>query len=89
MFLSYYLLHRNSKTCSNSIGFADDWAIVYSRVLRSFGNTQKFMNFAKNLELYHDDQRYYSVSTEYSESNLEEGFLKLSILPSLFSLRRI
>lgn len=72
---SKYRLHRESKTVSQGTGFADDWAKVFSRVLRSFDFTEYLIDQMNKLGLYVEGTDRYFVAKSFSESDLRKSFL--------------
>ncbi|NVO02188.1 MAG: glycosyltransferase [Bacteroidetes bacterium] len=70
--LSKYRLHNESKT-NSSLSFANDWSIVFSRVLRSVTDSEFAIEVLKSVNLYHDSEEKYVITKIPSN-------LKLSLL---------
>jgi glycosyltransferase involved in cell wall biosynthesis len=70
--LSKYRLHNESKT-NSSLSFANDWSIVFSRVLRSVPDSEFAIEVLKSVNLHHDSEEKYVITKIPSN-------LKLSLL---------
>ena len=71
---SKYLLHKNSKTMISNKNFADEWAMIFSKVLRSFDFTNTIIEDMKSLNLYQKKDDYYSVSKQFDIEYLKKSF---------------
>jgi glycosyltransferase involved in cell wall biosynthesis len=71
---SKYLLHDNSKTIKVQAQFAQDWAKVYSKLLRSFSFTTPFIQHMKSLGLYTDGSDTYVVSKTIDYDFIAQSF---------------
>lgn len=71
---SKYLLHDESKTVSSSVDFADDWAKVFSKVLRSIEGTKQLIDQLKELALYKEGDDTFKV-----RKSIDIEFLKASL----------
>lgn len=69
-----YLIHATSKTTLNNQGFAKEYAQVLSKLLRSFTFGKKYIQFLKDLALYHEGTDLYSIGKNISEKDLEKVF---------------
>ena len=74
-YFSKYLLHEKSKTSTASTKFANEWAGIFSKVLRSFSITNDLINEMRFLNLYHEGEDTYVVSKEFGEAFLRKSFL--------------
>jgi glycosyltransferase involved in cell wall biosynthesis len=72
---SKYLLHANSKTVQNNLGFAQEWALVFSKLLRSFSFTTRLITDMKELGLYVAGEDRYLVRKHWEQSFIEKSFL--------------
>lgn len=72
---SKYLLHDESKTMTSNVKFADDWARIFSKVLRSFDFTSEIIQDMKSLGLYVDEQDVFVVKKAFDKHQLEASFL--------------
>jgi glycosyltransferase involved in cell wall biosynthesis len=72
--LSKYLLHENSKSVSQQVFFAQDYAKIFSKLLRSFPCTAGLINQMKSLEMYDEGNDSYKVSKHFSIDDLSIAF---------------
>ena len=72
--LSKYLIHENSKTTLQNIGFAEEYAKVFSRVLRSFSFSNPLIEKMQFLGLYDEGTESYPVGQEIDLKSLEKAF---------------
>ncbi len=72
--LSKYLIHENSKTTLQNIGFAKEYAKIFSRVLRSFSFSEPLIEKMQFLGLYHEGTENYPVTHEINLETLEKIF---------------
>lgn len=72
---SKYLLHDESKSTTANLKFAEDWAKVFSKVLRSFSFTDELINILIRLEIYDEGRTRYEVTKAYSKESIEKAFL--------------
>jgi len=73
--LSKYLLHHKSKSTTSNLHFADEWAQVFSKVLRSFEFTFPIIQDMKDLGLYKPGNETFEV-----DRNFDLGFLQKSFV---------
>lgn len=73
--ISGYRFHDASKSVSQAFKFAEDWARVFSRVLRSMETGVKHIPLLKSLGLYHEDGQVYTVKMPVTENDLEGALL--------------
>lgn len=69
---SKYRLHPTSKT-NDSLKFADEWAIIFSKVLRSL-NSEYLIKQYESLGLYKDESDLYHVEKAFPPFELERMF---------------
>jgi len=72
---SHYRLHKQSKSVRGDLNFAKEWAIVFSRVLRSFSFTDDLINNLKALNLYAEGSEKYNVTKKFTPQDLRKAFL--------------
>lgn len=72
---SKYRLHGESKSVSQSLGFARDWARVFSKVLRSFEFTGDLVEAMRALGLYAEGEDRYRVTKSFTKDELRRAFL--------------
>lgn len=70
-----YRLHGDSKSIAQGRAFADDWAKVFSRVLRSFAFTGDLIKRMRELGLYVEGDNSYQVTNTFTEQDLRLSFL--------------
>ena len=70
-----YRLHGESKSMAQGRAFADDWAKVFSRVLRSFVFTGDLIKRMRELGLYVEGDDSYQVAEIFTEQDLRQSFL--------------
>lgn len=74
--LSRYRLHNESKTVQSKLKFAEEWLIVFNRVIRSILFPSNTLSAMKDLNLLNEtDKVLYPVSNKYTDNQLEEYFL--------------
>ena len=69
---SNYRLHSESKT-KNGLGFAKEWSIIFSKVLRSIPKTEQMIISLTKINLYNKGEDFYSVSLPVK--NIKLSFL--------------
>lgn len=72
--LSKYLIHENSKTTLQNIGFAQEYGKVFSRVLRSFSFGKPLIEKMQFLGLYQEGTEKHPVGQEIDFETLEKAF---------------
>jgi glycosyltransferase involved in cell wall biosynthesis len=72
---SKYRLHNESKSVAQSLGFARDWARVFSKVLRSFEFTGDLREAMRGLGLYDEGEDRYRVAKSFTKDELRRAFL--------------
>jgi glycosyltransferase involved in cell wall biosynthesis len=72
---SKYRLHGESKSMAQSRNFADDWAKVFSKVLRSFTFTEDLIEDMRELDLYVEGDDRYQVTKAFTKRDLRQSFL--------------
>lgn len=72
---SNYLLHNTSKSVVGQIEFANDWAKVFSKVLRSIPETRNIIEEMKELNLYYKDITKYKTEKTLDEKFMNKVFL--------------
>lgn len=72
--LSKYLLHENSKSVSQQVFFAQDYAKIFSKLLRSFSFTADLINQMRSLEMYEEGDDSYKVKRHFSIDDLTVAF---------------
>lgn len=72
--LSKYLLHKSSKSVSQQVFFAQDYAKIFSKLLRSFPFTSGLINQMKSLEMYDEGDDSYQVKKYFSIDDLTIAF---------------
>jgi glycosyltransferase involved in cell wall biosynthesis len=72
---SKYRLHHESKSITQSLSFANEWAIVFSKVLRSFSFTKNLIDEMKQLGLYCDGNDKYTTNKLFTKCDIEKAFL--------------
>jgi glycosyltransferase involved in cell wall biosynthesis len=70
-----YRLHSESKSVAQSRAFADDWAKVFSRVLRSFAFTGDLIKRMREIGLYVEGDNSYQVTKTFTEQDIRQSFL--------------
>lgn len=74
--LSRYRLHDESKTVKSKLKFAEEWLIVFNRVIRSILFPSNTLSAMKDLNLLNEtDKVVYPVSNKYTNNQLEKYFL--------------
>ncbi len=71
---SKYRLHGSSKSVSNPILFANEWAVVYSRLLRTFPNSEDLISHLRELNLYSEGEERYTGSGIVTEEIMRRSF---------------
>lgn len=71
--LAKYRIHPASKT-NDHLLFAKEWAVVFSKVLRSFDFSKDIIDEMKSMDLYTEGSDLYSVSKHFSLTDLELAF---------------
>jgi glycosyltransferase involved in cell wall biosynthesis len=81
---SKYLVHPSSKTATSNVKFADEWAKIFSKVLRSFSFTSQLIAEMKSIGLYHEASKKaesnksendkYTVNKHFDEPYLRKAF---------------
>ncbi|HEY0376090.1 MAG TPA: glycosyltransferase family 2 protein [Pyrinomonadaceae bacterium] len=72
---SKYRLHDESKSVTQSLGFARDWAKVFSKVLRTFSFTGDLIDEMRGLGLYYEAEDRYRVTKSFTREELRRAFL--------------
>jgi glycosyltransferase involved in cell wall biosynthesis len=72
--LSKYLLHENSKSVRQHVFFAEDYAKIFSKLLRSFPFTDALIRQMKSLGMYQDGNDSYIVKKRFSIDDLTMAF---------------
>ncbi|MEP6819466.1 MAG: glycosyltransferase family 2 protein [bacterium] len=72
---SKYRLHSQSKSMAQSRAFADDWAKVFSRVLRSLDFTGDLIENMRELDLYVEGGDRYQVTKTFTQADIRQSFL--------------
>ncbi|TAH22779.1 MAG: glycosyltransferase [Cytophagales bacterium] len=72
--LSKYLLHQNSKTVSQSAVFAKDYALIFSKLLRSFPFATDLVQQMKDLGIYTSGDDVYKVGKKFTINDLQKAF---------------
>ncbi|SFF51830.1 glycosyltransferase family 2 protein [Thermoflexibacter ruber] len=72
--LSKYLLHKSSKSVSQQNFFAQDYAKIFSKLLRSFPFTSELIKQMKSLEMYDERDDSYQVKKYFSIDDLTTAF---------------
>lgn len=72
---SKYRLHGESKSVAQSRVFADDWAKVFSKVLRSFDSTKELIESMRKLGVYVEGADRYQVTNSFTQDELRRSFL--------------
>jgi len=72
--LSKYLLHQNSKTVSQSAVFAKDYALIFSKLLRSFSFTTNLIQQMTDLGIYAEGNDAYKIGKNFTISDLQKAF---------------
>lgn len=70
-----YRLHSESKSIAQCRAFADDWAKVFSRVLRSFAFTGDLIKRMREIGLYVEGDNSYQVTKTFTEQDIRQSFL--------------
>jgi glycosyltransferase involved in cell wall biosynthesis len=70
---SRYLIHPESKTSQTNVGFAKDWALVYSRFLATV-ERKDLIYLLQTMGLYQDDGVRYKIDRHLSDDLMEESF---------------
>jgi len=68
---SNYRIHANSKTQNEMNGFAREWAIVFSRFVRSVNGSGPAIEVLQKAGLYHDGTSVYKHQHEFSEADIK------------------
>lgn len=71
---SKYLLHQSSKTVSQSAVFAKDYAMIFSKLLRSFSFTSTLIMQMKDLGIYDEGNDSYKISKIFTINDLKIAF---------------
>ena len=71
---SKYRFHETSKS-NYSLKFAEEWARIYSKVLRSFPGTEQFIQMLKDLGLYFEGPDIYKTSKHFSGAQIKSTFV--------------
>jgi glycosyltransferase involved in cell wall biosynthesis len=71
---SKYLLHKNSKTVSQSAVFARDYSKIFSRLLRSFPFTEDLIAQMKMLKMYEEGDNSYDTNKQFTFKDLQTAF---------------
>lgn len=74
IFTKYRLLSE-SKSIAQARAFADDWAKVFSRVLRSFAFTGDLIKRMREIGLYVEGDNSYQVTKTFTEQDIRQSFL--------------
>ncbi len=72
---SKYLLHDASKTMSAPVKFADEWASIFSKLLRSWNSSAPQISVMKELGLYNDGRDLYPIKKSFSAEYIQVAFL--------------
>jgi len=74
-FFAVYRYHENSKSSKQKIGFAEDWAQVFSKIVYSVNPNSAIINYLKELNLFTQPNSSYLFYRTYSEEFLYQSFL--------------
>ena len=73
--ISKYRFHSKSKTVANYAHFAPDWAIVFSRFLRSVKGGDEYIDYLKYLELYDNSEATYISDKSITSEDIREAVI--------------
>ena len=73
--LTKYLLHDKSKSATSNLHFAEEWAQIFSKVLRSFDFTPPIIHDMMELGLYCAGNDSYEVELEFDLDFLQKSFV--------------
>jgi len=73
--LSKFRIHDQSKTTNYWDRFLNEWVIIYSKTLRTI-NASKHIDYAKGLEIYHEDDNIYTPCTNsFKTDDINKSFI--------------
>jgi glycosyltransferase involved in cell wall biosynthesis len=71
---SKYLFHKNSKSTMAQKKFAAEWAIVFSKLMRTLPGGERIITELRLLNCYHEENDTYPFTRKFKTDFLEQSF---------------